>query len=99
MALKAAQDNVTDKEWQTSLNDLVTALKPWLLEGKPQHYKSKGLQFYMAHGLDTYWLQLGDAVENPYGEGHPMKIDWPDKVEAEAPEITEMPAGGAHANH
>lgn len=99
MALKAAQDNVTDKEWQTSLNDLVTALKPWLLEGKPQHYKSKGLQFYMAHGLDTYWLQLGDEVENPYGEGHPMKIDWPDKVEAEAPEITEMPAGGAHANH
>ena len=99
MALKAAQDNVTDKEWQNSLNNLVTALKPWLLEGKPQHYKSKGLQFYMAHGLDTYWLQLGDAVENPYGEGHPMKIDWPDKVEAEAPEITEMPAGGAHANH
>lgn len=99
MALKAAQDNVTDKEWQNSLNNLVTALKPWLLEGKPQHYKSKGLQFYMAHGLDTYWLQLGDEVENPYGEGHPMKIDWPDKVEAEAPEITEMPAGGAHANH
>ena len=99
MALKAAQDNVTDKEWQNSLNNLVTALKPWLLEGKPQHYKSKGLQFYMAHGLDTYWLQLGDAVENPYGEGHPMKIDWPDKVEAEAPEITDMPAGGAHANH
>lgn len=99
MALKSAKDNVTDKEWQTSLNDLVTALKPWLLEGKPQHYKSKGLQFYMAHGLDTYWLQLGDAVENPYGEGHPMKIDWPDKVEAEAPEITDMPAGGAHANH
>ena len=99
MALKAAQDNVTDKEWQNSLNDLVTALKPWLLEGKPQHYKSKGLQFYMAHGLDTYWLQLGDEVQNPYGEGHPMKIDWPDKVEAEAPEITEMPAGGAHANH
>lgn len=98
-ALKSAKNNVTDKEWQTSLNDLVVALKPWLLEGKPQHYKSKGLQFYMAHGLDTYWLQLGDEVQNPYGEGHPMKIDWPDKVEAEAPEITEMPAGGAHANH
>lgn len=99
MALKSAQDNVTDKEWQASLNKLVTALKPWLLEGRPQHYKGKGLKFYMAHGLDTYWLQLGDEVENPYGEGHPMKIDWPDKVEAEAPEITEMPAGGAHANH
>jgi Cu(I)/Ag(I) efflux system membrane fusion protein len=44
-ALKKAKDNVTDKEWKNSLNDLVTALKPWLLEGKPQHYKSKGLAF------------------------------------------------------
>ena len=99
MALKSAQDNVTDKEWQASLNKLVTALKPWLLEGRPQHYKGKGLKFYMAHGLDTYWLQLGDEVQNPYGEGHPTVIEWPDKVDAEIPETTEMPAGGAHANH
>lgn len=98
-ALIGAKDDLTDKEWQASLNDLVTALKPWLLEGKPQHYKSKGLGLYMAHGLDTYWLQLGDEVQNPYGDGHPMKIDWPDKVDAVAPEITETPAGGAHANH
>ncbi len=102
-ALKNAKDNLTDKEWQASLNALVTALKPWLLEGKPQHYKSKGLGLYMAHGLDVYWLQLGDEVQNPYGDGHPMKIDWPDKVEAEAPEATEQPkenmSGDAHANH
>jgi Cu(I)/Ag(I) efflux system membrane fusion protein len=99
IALKASKDNVTDQEWQNSLNTLVIALKPWLLEGKPQHYKSKNLKLYMAHGLDTYWLQLSDEVQNPYGEGHPMKIDWPEKVDAQAPEMTEMPAGGAHANH
>lgn len=98
-ALKASKDNVTDKEWQNSLNELVVALKPWLLEGKPQHYKSKNLKLYMAHGLDVYWLQIKDDVSNPYGEGHPMKIDWPEKVDAKAPEMTEMPAGGAHANH
>ncbi len=98
-ALIGAKDDLTDKEWQASLNALVTALKPWLLEGKPQHYKSKGLGLYMAHGLDVYWLQLGDEVQNPYRDGHPMKIDWPDKVDAIAPEITEKPAGGAHANH
>ncbi len=99
MALKSAKDNVTDKEWQNSLNALVIALKPWLLEGKPEHYQSKGLQLYMAHGPGTYWLQLGDEIQNPYGEGHPMKVDWPDKIEAEVPEVTEMPAGGGHAHH
>lgn len=99
MVLKKVKDNVTDKEWQSSLNDLVLALKPWLLEGKPQYYKSKGLSLYMAHGLDTYWLQLGDEVQNPYGEGHPMKVDWPVKVDVQVPKATKMPAGGAHANH
>lgn len=103
MALKNAKNNLTDKEWKTSLNVLVTALKPWLLEGKPQHYKAKGLGLYMVHGLDTYWLQLGDEVQNPYGDGDPMKIDWPDKVEAEAPDVTEQlkdnTSGDAHANH
>ena len=98
-ALQDAKNSVTDQEWQTSLNKFVNALKPWLLEGKPQHYQSKGLKLYMAHGLDTYWLQLEDEPHNPYGEGHPMKIDWPKKVDAKAPEVTEMPAGGAHANH
>ena len=98
-ALKSSKENVTDKEWQTSLNALVIALKPWLLEGKPQHYKSKELGLYMAHGLDVYWLQLGNEVQNPYKEGHPMKIEWPDKVDVKAPEVKEKPAGGAHANH
>ena len=105
-ALMKAKDSLTDMEWRNSLNELVTALKPWLLEGRPQHYKDKGLKLYMAHGLDTYWLQLEDEVKNPYGEGHPMKIDWPDKVEAdpvaessEETEAAERPAGGGHGGH
>ncbi len=103
-ALMKAKDSLTDVEWQASLNELVTALKPWLLEGRPQHYKDKGLKLYMAHGLDTYWLQLGEEAQNPYGEGHPMKIDWLEKPGAEdaaaAPEMTEdRPAGGAHGGH
>lgn len=98
-ALKNSKDNLTDKEWLDSLNALVTALKPWLLEGKPQHYKSKDLELYMAHGLDAYWLQLGEEVQNPYKEGHPMQIEWPDKVDAKVSETNETPVGGAHANH
>ena len=106
-ALMKAKDSLTDMEWQTSLNELVTALKPWLLEGRPQYYKDKGLKLYMAHGLDKYWLQLDEEVQNPYGEGHPMKMDWPDKVveaanDTEAPEeaeAAERSAGGGHGGH
>ncbi len=102
-ALKNTKDNVTDEQWRKTLNNLVVALKPWLLEGHPQHYKGKGLHLYMAHGIDKYWLQLEDIPQNPYGEGHDMKVDWPDKTETIAPEMSEMPKnqknGGAHANH
>lgn len=98
-ALKDAKDNLTDKEWQSSLNILVTALRPWLLEGRPQYYKSKGLDLYQAHGLNLYWLQTGDTPENPYGDSHSMKIDWPDSIEATTPLMTKTPVGGAHANH
>jgi Cu(I)/Ag(I) efflux system membrane fusion protein len=103
IALKNTKENVTDEQWRTSLNNLVVALKPWLLEGRPQHYKGKGLHLYMAHGIDKYWLQLEDTPQNPYGEGHDMKVDWPDKTETIAPEMSKMPKnqknGGAHANH
>ncbi len=71
----------------------MVALKPWLLGGKPNHYESKGLKLYMAHGLERYWLQLEDEAMNPYGAGHPMQVEWPDKVEAEAPKMNEMPQG------
>tara|TARA_R110002124_G_scaffold266813_2_gene433827 strand:- start:16249 stop:18099 length:1851 start_codon:yes stop_codon:yes gene_type:complete len=102
-ALMKAKDSLTDVEWRESLNELVTALKPWLLEGRPQHYKDKGLKLYMAHGLDTYWLQLGEDVQNPYGEGHPMKIDWLSENKIQMPDTAQIPqepiAGGAHGGH
>ena len=97
-ALMKGRDGLTDAQWQDTLNELVTALKPWLLEGRPQYYKGKGLKLYMAHGLDKYWLQLEGEAQNPYDEGQPMKIDWPEKVEAQAPEMGEMPAGGGHVH-
>lgn len=107
-ALTQAQGSLTEKEWQDSLDALVTALKPWLLEGLPQHYKAKGLRMFHAHGLDKYWLQYGKGEGvNPYDGGHVMEMDWPEKVEADEgtgmPEMNEedMPvgAGGAHGNH
>ncbi len=102
-ALQKAQESNTRAQWQAGLNDLVTALKPWLLEGRPQYYKSKNLTLYMAHGLDKYWLQLEGSPELPYESGMPMPIEWPDEGQQSAPVMQEeaptMPAGGSHAGH
>lgn len=100
-AIMKAQDALTDTEMQQSLADLMNALKPWLMEGKPDHYKKKNLKLYMDHGNSNLWLQLEDAPANPYGAGHPMLQKWPDKVKAEMPEMKEgeAPMGGPHAGH
>ncbi len=102
-ALKKAQKSSTRMQWQTGLNDLVTALKPWLLEGRPQYYKSKDLVLYMAHGLDKYWLQFEGSPQIPYDSGMPMPIEWPEagkeSVSVIQQETLEMPVGGSHAGH
>lgn len=102
-ALQNGQKNVTDEQWRGTLNDLVVSLKPWLMEGRPQYYKEKGVQFFMAHGADKYWLQLEGDAQNPYGEGHDVKIDWPEKVDIQMPEDQETSketmSGGDHAHH
>lgn len=97
-ALLAAKEAITDQEQRSAMAQLVAALKPWVTEGKPKYYKDKGVSLYLDHGTGNYWLQLGDAMQHPYGDGHAVKVELPDKVDAEAPAPT-MPAGGAHANH
>ncbi len=99
-ALVKSKDSITDEQWRNNLNELVTALKPWLLQGRPQYYKEKGLSIYMAHGLDAYWIQTGKKVKNPYGEGSPMKIKWSDENGKDhAQEKRKSPVGGADAKH
>ncbi len=74
-ALMKGKNSLTDKEWLDTLNNLVIALKPWILEGKPDYYKSKNLSIYMDHGANKYWLQAGDKPQNPYGKGMAMKVE------------------------
>ncbi|MBL4882909.1 MAG: efflux RND transporter periplasmic adaptor subunit [Planctomycetaceae bacterium] len=73
-ALIKGKESLTDKEWLETMNELVIALKPWILEGKPDHYTSKNVRIYMDHALNTYWLQRGDAPQNPYGSGMAMRM-------------------------
>ncbi len=73
-ALIKGKESLTDKEWLETMNELVIALKPWILEGKPDYYVSKDVNIYMDHALNTYWLQRGDAPQNPYSDGMAMKV-------------------------
>jgi len=97
-AMMSANEAITDQERKDALAELVTALKPWITEGKPKHYKDKGVKLYLDHGTSYYWLQLGDEMAHPYGDGHAVEVELPDEVNAEAPTVT-APVGGAHAGH
>lgn len=98
-SIMEAQASTTDSELRIALANLIRSLKPWLLEGKPQYYKAKGLNLFMDHGTGDLWLQTDEQPANPYGDGHPMPQSWPDKVDADMPDVQAAPAGGAHAGH
>lgn len=101
-ALQAADKAITDQARKKALADLVIALKPWITEGKPQHYKEKGVQLFLDHGSGYYWLQLDDEMTNPYGQGHAVEIELKaqraDTVKPAVPAVT-APAAGHHAHH
>ncbi len=75
LALIKGKDSLTDNQWLSSLNELVIALKPWILEGNPDHYKLKNVAIYMDHEANKYWLQTKDTPQNPYGDGMAMKVE------------------------
>lgn len=97
-ALIEASAAITRTDQRSALASLVNALRPWLLEGNPSHYRSKGLKLFLDHGTGFYWVQLGGKMLHPYGDGHAVEINIPSAVSAETPEVSE-PAGGAHAHH
>lgn len=105
-ALESAKAARTESELKSALAQLVAALKPWLLEGAPQHYKKKDVTLYMDHGKDRLWLQMSGPPANPYGSGHAMKVDWPEIKQNEAQAETSTPAseelaprGSSHVGH
>ena len=97
-ALMESKDAITDEEQQQSLARLVAALRPWIMEGRPKHYKDKGVKLYLDHGTGNYWLQSGSDMVHPYGSGHAVEVELLDALADDAATVT-MPAGGAHAGH
>ena len=97
-AVESAKAARTESELKSALAQLVAALKPWLLEGAPQHYKEKGVTLFEGHSDDRLWLQLSGPSANPYGSGHAMKIEWPviDNGKAQAEDDLLLAFAGDH---
>jgi hypothetical protein len=107
-ALVFAVEATTKEKQKQAMALLVAALKPWILEGKPQYYKQKGVRLYLDHGTENHWLQLGDAIKNPYSKtGHAVEIILPNTATLSEHELSPSssapnefaPNGGAHAHH
>ena len=78
-ALKNAQAAKTKSELKNALAQLTTALEPWILEGAPDHYKTKNVMFFRTKDTDKKWLQLSKAPKNPYSNEQAELINWPKK--------------------
>ncbi len=76
-ALKAAQTAKTASELKNALHSIVTALEPWLLQGDPDHYKSKGVNLFQTKQDKFKWLQIGEVSTNPYNDEISERINWP----------------------
>ncbi len=79
-AIKQAQSAKTNSERKIALNNIVTALEPWLINGVPAHYKSKKLKLYQTDKAGQKWVQLSATPLNPYNKKQAELIPWPDVV-------------------
>lgn len=113
IAIDALAKTTTRKQRSQALSIVVEALKPWITQGAPKYYFDKNVRLFLDHGSNQHWLQLGDDMQHPYGDGHavpvPLEImeemDSMDSMDSE--DMQDMTSsssesaimGGAHANH
>ncbi|WP_291079093.1 efflux RND transporter periplasmic adaptor subunit [Hyphomonas sp.] len=81
-ALQSAQEADDTEELRIALSRLMQALRPWLLEGAPSHYRDAGLSLYRDEASGHYWLEQGNSPSNPYGGETAELINWPDPMAA-----------------
>lgn len=80
-ALVSAREAITASDRLRAMAALVDALKPWIVDGKPEHYAQKGLRLFLDHGTGYHWLQLSEEIQAPYGglseHSHAVEIELP----------------------
>lgn len=83
--LREAKTSLKGDALATKLNQLMQIIKPWMLEGAPQHYLDLGLKLYRetdgsgARDGDEdnrLWLQTSGNALNPYGDNNAELVSW-----------------------
>ncbi|MEO0810117.1 MAG: efflux RND transporter periplasmic adaptor subunit [Pseudomonadota bacterium] len=87
-AVRAAQKAKSESEVQDALARLTNALRIWMLEGAPEHYKSRNVSLFTDKESGRVWVQMQGRPYNPYGRGEVAEIAWP----ASKPETGTTPA-------
>ncbi|MBL4672673.1 MAG: hypothetical protein JKX81_10480, partial [Arenicella sp.] len=90
LALVSAQTSLAGQALAAELARLMQAIKPWILEGAPQHYSDLGLTLYRDLADGQLWLQKGGVVENPYGGGESEAISWRHAIDALGPDSSKL---------
>ncbi len=76
-ALRAAKQAKSESEIQAALARLTNALKIWMLDGAPEHYKSRKVALFTDKESGRVWVQLNGKPLNPYSRGQSEPIEWP----------------------
>jgi len=105
-ALKQAQTAKTKSQSRAALQQLVNALKPWMMQAKPEHYKTRKLVFYESAQTKQSWLQLSQIPQNPFNDEKAIPIAWPKQpviTQTKQPDLEKTnqqnnPHRGSHGN-
>ncbi len=79
-ALRSAKAAADDAALRSALAALMEGLEPWLLEGAPASYETRGLALFTDTASGRLWLQQTAIPDNPYVGTTATLIPWPDPM-------------------
>lgn len=109
-ALRAAKRAKSESETQAALARLANTLKLWILDGAPEHYKSRKVALFTDKDSDRVWIQLQGKPINPYSRGESEAVAWPittktnksaatKKIEANPKNVPKGSSAGMKGSH
>lgn len=76
---ETADKQITMSDWRVFLEELSNAIKPWVIEGRPNYYKNLGLHAF-EDTKGRFWLQFSLPGIAPYSEVDFSEISLGDAV-------------------
>ncbi|MES9992247.1 MAG: efflux RND transporter periplasmic adaptor subunit [Candidatus Thiodiazotropha sp.] len=67
-AIGEAQQARTESDLRSALHRLVSALQPWLLDGRGDYYREKGVRLFKDESDGRLWVQQGEQPYSPYSD-------------------------------